>query len=86
MNNREISTEPSFGRQLAVLVIPIALQNLINAAVGAADVFMLSFINQTAIAGVSLASQLVFVQHLFLSSISTGATMLAAQYWGKQDT
>jgi putative MATE family efflux protein len=62
------------------------MQNLINAGVGAADVFMLSFINQTAIAGVSLASQLVFVHQLFLLTIATGATMLAAQYWGKQDT
>jgi putative MATE family efflux protein len=84
--SKEMSAGPSFGRQLAVLVIPIALQNLINAAVGAADVFMLSFINQAAIAGVSLASQLVFVQQLFLASISTGATMLATQYWGKHDT
>jgi putative MATE family efflux protein len=86
MKVNEISAGPRFGRQLAAVVIPIALQNLINAAVGAADVFMLSFINQTAIAGVSLASQLVFVQQLFLASISTGATMLAAQYWGKHDT
>ena len=80
-------TQPAgFGRQLAALVIPIAMQNLISAGVGAADVFMLSFVNQTAIAGVSLASQLVFVQQLFLSTIATGATMLAAQYWGKRDT
>jgi hypothetical protein len=50
-----------FGRQLRALVIPITIQNLISAGAGAADVFMLSFVNQTAIAGVSLASQLVFV-------------------------
>jgi Na+-driven multidrug efflux pump len=75
-----------FGRQLVALVIPITMQNLINAGVGAADVFMLSFVNQTAIAGVSLASQLVFIHQLFLSTIATGATMLAAQYWGKRDT
>ncbi|MDR0758756.1 MAG: MATE family efflux transporter [Treponema sp.] len=77
---------PDFGWQLATLVIPITMQNLISAGVGAADVFMLSFVNQTAIAGVSLASQLVFVHQLFLSTIATGATMLAAQYWGKRDT
>jgi putative MATE family efflux protein len=47
---------------------------------------MLSFISQTAIAGVSLVSQLVFIQQLFLATITTGATMLATQYWGKQDT
>jgi putative MATE family efflux protein len=75
-----------FRRQLIVLVIPITMQNLISAGAGAADVFMLSFVNQTAIAGVSLASQLVFVHQLFLSTIATGATMLAAQYWGKRDT
>ncbi|MHB9290937.1 MATE family, multidrug efflux pump [Hollandina sp. SP2] len=75
-----------FGRQLIVLVLPITMQNLISAGAGAADVFMLSFVNQTAIAGVSLASQLVFVHQLFLSTIATGATMLAAQYWGKRDT
>jgi putative MATE family efflux protein len=75
-----------FGRQLRALVIPITIQNLISAGAGAADVFMLSFVNQTAIAGVSLASQLVFVHQLFLSTITTGATMLAAQYWGKRDT
>jgi putative MATE family efflux protein len=80
------TNKTGFGCQLATLAIPITLQNLINAGVGAADVFMLSFVNQTAIAGVSLASQLVFVHQLFLSTIATGATMLAAQYWGKRDT
>jgi Na+-driven multidrug efflux pump len=75
-----------FGRQLAALVLPITIQNLISASAGAADVFMLSFIGQTAIAGVSLASQLVFVHQLFLSTIILGTTMLASQYWGKQDS
>jgi hypothetical protein len=38
MKDSEASAGSSFGSQLAALVIPIALQNLINAAVGAADV------------------------------------------------
>ena len=74
-----------FGARLAALVLPITIQNLISASAGAADVFMLSFIGQTAIAGVSLASQLVFVHQLFLSTVILGTTMLASQYWGKQD-
>jgi Na+-driven multidrug efflux pump len=82
MNDKTGKTR--FGRQLAMLVIPITMQNLISASVGVADVFMLSFISQTAIAGVSLASQLVFIQQLFLATITTGATMLATQYGGSR--
>lgn len=81
MNNK--IPDAHFGRQLAALVLPITIQNLISASAGAADVFMLSFISP--IAGVSLASQLVFVHQLFLSTIILGAAMLASQYWGKQN-
>jgi putative MATE family efflux protein len=89
MNDKTKAAErrpADFRRRLIALVIPITIQNLISAGAGATDVFMLSFVNQTAIAGVSLASQLVFVHQLFLATIATGATMLAAQYWGKRDT
>jgi Na+-driven multidrug efflux pump len=79
------TSKAHFGRQLAALVLPITIQNLISASAGVADVFMLSFISQTAVAGVSLASQLVFVHQLFLSTIILGTTMLVSQYWGKQD-
>jgi Na+-driven multidrug efflux pump len=72
--------------RLAALVLPITIQNLVSASAGAADVFMLSFTGQTAIAGVSLASQLVFVHQLFLSTAILGTAMLASQYWGKQDS
>ena len=64
---------------------PIALQNFMDAAVGSADVIMLSFVSQTALAASSLAGQVMFVLQMLLYGISSGASVMAAQYWGKGD-
>jgi putative MATE family efflux protein len=75
----------NFYRALFVIVGPIALQNLITAAVGSADVIMLGYVGQTAIAAASLAGQIQFVLMLFFTGMSSGLIMLTAQYWGKKD-
>lgn len=74
-----------FYRYTAKITGPIALQNLMDAAVGSADVIMLSFVSQTALAASSLAGQVMFVLQMLLFGISSGASVLAAQYWGKGD-
>ena len=75
-----------FNKDLFTLVIPIALQNLISAAVISADVIILGMINQSAMAAVSLAGQVTFVLTLFYYGLSTGVGIQTAQYWGKKDT
>lgn len=82
-NDSRLKSE--FYKSLWVLVLPIAFQNLMTAAVGAADVVMLGFVNQTALSAVSLAGQIQFVLSLFYAGLTIGATILAAQYWGKGD-
>lgn len=77
---------PSFYRTMARLAIPIVLQNLVTTAVSSADVIMLGFVSQDALAAGSLASQIMFILNLVYTGISSGIIMLAAQYWGKQDT
>ena len=74
----------SFNRSLVTLVIPIAMQNLISATVGAADIIMLGMLSQSAMSAVSLAGQITFVLTLFYFGLSTGAGILTAQYWGKK--
>ncbi len=74
-----------FFKALFVIVAPIALQNLITAAVSSADVIMLGHAGQTAIAASSLAGQVQFILILFFTGISSGLIMLTAQYWGKKD-
>ena len=68
------------------LALPIVIQNLITTAVSSADVIMLGWVSQTALSAGSLASQIMFILNLVYSGIASGVIMLAAQYWGKQDT
>ena len=75
----------SFYKRAVAITAPIALQNLMDAAVSSADVIMLSFVSQTALAASSLAGQIAFVQQMLLYGISSGASVLSAQYWGKGD-
>jgi len=75
----------AFYRMVFFLVLPIALQNLINTAVSSADVIMLNYVGQEALAAVSLATQVTFVLNLFYFGISSGSAVLTAQYWGKKD-
>lgn len=74
-----------FYKKLTALVFPIAVQNLMTALVSASDALMLGFLNQTALSAVSLAAQVQFVLNLFFTALTIGTTVLAAQYWGKQD-
>lgn len=67
------------------LIVPIALQQLLLAAVSAGDSMMLGFVSGDAMAAVSLAANIEFVENLFLSAVVGGAMILTAQYWGKGD-
>ena len=76
----------NFYKSLINVVGPIAIQNLIAAAVSSADVIMLGYVGQTAIAASSLAGNIQFLLIMVATGTSSGLVMLAAQYWGKQDT
>ena len=75
----------TFYKSLINVVGPIAIQNLIAAAVSSADVIMLGFVGQTAIAASSLAGNIQFMLIMVATGTSSGLIMLAAQYWGKKD-
>lgn len=75
----------AFYRHALKITAPIALQNFMDAAVSSADVIMLSFVSQSALAASSLAGQVAFVLNMLLCGVSSGASVLAAQYWGKGD-
>lgn len=74
-----------FYKSVFALVIPMALQNLINVGVTAADVIMLGKVGEKALSGASLAGQVQYIMVLFLFGLTSGATVLTAQYWGKGD-
>ena len=53
------------------------------ALVSASDALMLGMLTQDSLSAVSLASQVTFVENLFLMAMTIGLSMFAAQYWGK---
>lgn len=73
-----------FYYNVIALVIPMALQNLINVGVTAADVIMLGRVGEKALSGASLAGQVQYIMTLFLFGLTSGATVLTAQYWGEE--
>ena len=74
-----------FYRKLVAIMAPIALQNLMLAMVAAADTVMLGRVDQNAMAAVSLATQIQFVQNMMLGVVVSVIGILGAQYWGKGD-
>lgn len=79
------SLDQQFMKKLAALVFPIAFQQFMLALVSASDAIMLGMLDQGYLSAVSLAGQVQFVFNLFLAAMTIGASMLAAQYWGKGD-
>ena len=80
------SEAKEFYRDLRNVVQPMAIQNLISSAVNSADVIMLGYIGQTAIAASALAGNIAFILFMISTGLSSGLVMLGAQYWGKKDT
>lgn len=80
-----IKDNKSFNKAVLALVIPIALQNLINVGVNATDVIMLGKVGEKVLSGASLAGQVQFIMMLIFFGLTSGASVLNAQYWGKGD-
>lgn len=79
-------SEGGFWRSLISIVLPITLQNFMYALVPVCDAMMLVALDQSSMSAVSLAGQAMFVLNIFIYGLSAGASMFAAQYWGKGDT
>ena len=75
----------AFYKNLITIALPIALLSLMLALVAACDALMLGRVAQIQMTAVSLATQIQFVQNMFLSSATAAGAILGAQYWGKGD-
>ena len=81
----KLFADKAFYQKLTRLMLPIALQSLMLAAVAAGDAVMLGRVEQNSMAAVSLATQIQFVQNMILGAVAGGVGILGAQYWGKGD-
>ncbi len=74
-----------FSAKLKKLTLPIAFQSLMLAAVAAGDALMLGRVAQDQMTAVSLATQIQFVQNMFIMAATAAGAILGAQYWGRGD-
>ncbi len=82
---KRVLHDQNFHRQMYKLLIPLVIQNLLNAAVSSCDVVMLNYVGQSSISAVSLAANYASVISMVYYGLGTGATLLCAQYYGKRD-
>ena len=75
----------AFYRKLRQMSFPFIFQSLMLALVAAGDALMLGRVAQEEMTAVSLATQVQFVQNMFLMAITAAGSILGAQYWGKGD-
>ena len=75
----------AFYKNALWIMLPIALQNLMDTAVNSADVIMLSYVSQNALSASSLAGQVYFIMSNLIYGLSSASAVMAAQYWGKGD-
>jgi putative MATE family efflux protein len=76
----------SFYHTLAKIALPLALQNLITFGIGLADNFMVGSLGDLALSGVFLSNQVQWILHMLCAGLSAAMVVLAAQYFGKDDT
>lgn len=78
--------EKPFYRWFFSLTLMIAFQNLIVFSVNLADNIMLGAYHETSLSGVALVNQIQFLLQMIIMGVGEGMIVLAAQYWGRNDT
>ncbi len=85
MSSEAVIDKKKFNKELMHIALPISLQSLMLASVAAADALMLGQVTQSEMTAVSLATQVQFVQNMFIMAATMAGAILGAQYWGKGD-
>ncbi len=74
-----------FLRWVFTLAVPIFIQELIFNSAGLVDQLMIGKLGEEVISAVGLANQIFFIMMLMCFGITSGASALIGQYWGKRE-
>lgn len=77
--------DKGFYKMVLGVTIPLAIQSSLNFLVSMVDILMLGTLGQTQLTASQLANQPFFIFSLLCFGLAGGASVLAAQYWGKGD-
>lgn len=79
------NSDKGFYKAFFTMTITMALQNLIVFGVNLADSVMMGAYSETALSGVGICNNIQFFLNMAASGIASGMTVIASQYWGKND-
>lgn len=72
-------------RDLRLLLIPLMIEQLLNALMGTVDTIMVSNVGSAAISAVSLVDSLNYLMLQMFAALAAGGTIVCSQYLGKGD-
>jgi len=87
---KTLKTKPAFPwkefiKSLAVIAIPVALQNLLTTTASMVDTMMIAPLGETAVGAVGLCAQFSSLMFSSYWGFIGGGMLFFAQYWGAQD-
>ncbi len=72
-------------KDLKNLILPLFFEQLLMALVGIADVFVVGFVGEAAVSGVSLVNSFNTIFINLFTALATGGAVVISQYIGRQD-
>ena len=75
----------SFLKQIAVIAVPVALQNLLTTTGSMVDTMMIASLGQTEVGAVGLCAQFSSLMFACFWGFVGGGMLFIAQYWGAKD-
>lgn len=82
---KEYLGDKEFYKKMAMIAIPISLQQLITVGINLMDTIMLSNMGDAQLSASSLAGQFINLFQICCMGIGMGASVLTSRYWGMQD-
>ncbi len=74
-----------FYKHMAMIAIPVSLQQLITVGINLMDTLMLSHMGDAQLSAAAQAGQFINLFQIFCMGIGMGASVLTSRYWGMQD-
>lgn len=73
-------------KDLKYMIVPLFMEQLLIMMVGLVDIFIVSFVGEAAVSGVSLVNSFNTIFILLFTALASGGAVVISQYIGKQDT
>lgn len=72
-------------KDLKNLIVPLFLEQLLMALVGIADVFVIGFVGEAAVSGVSLVNSFDTIFINLFTTLASGGAVVISQYIGRKE-